>query len=101
MLLSGIAQSSAAERESGARRGGTPVIRPGSGRRSRPPGDRSDARGVSGSFFTLEPGTPVTDRFGRRVGAVRKVLIAYGEFFDGIVVATEAGHRFSTPPRCG
>jgi hypothetical protein len=49
------------------------------------------------SFYTLEPGTPVTDRFGHAVGEVVRVLIA-GVFFDGIVVSTVAGDRFVDAP---
>ena len=49
------------------------------------------------SFYTLEPGTPVADRFGQRVGEVKKVLIA-GRYFDGVIVATDAGDRFVDAP---
>ena len=50
------------------------------------------------SYFTLERGTPVTDRFGQPVGTVGKVLIAWGDYFDGIVVTTRAGERFVDAP---
>jgi hypothetical protein len=50
------------------------------------------------SFFTLERGTPVIDRFGQPVGRVDEVLIAYGEHFDGVVVATPNGPRFVDAP---
>ena len=53
---------------------------------------------MSASFFTLERGTPVTDRFGQPVGEVEKVLVAYGSYFDGIVVRTESGDRFVDAP---
>lgn len=53
---------------------------------------------MPGSYLTLEPGTPVTDRFGQTVGTVKKVLVAYPSFFDGMVVATEAGDRFVDAP---
>ena len=52
---------------------------------------------MSSSFYTLEKGTPVTDRFGQTVGIVEKVLIAY-DYFDGVIVATEAGDRFVDAP---
>jgi hypothetical protein len=50
------------------------------------------------SYLTLERGTPVVDRFGHRVGSVKRVLIADGSFFDGIVVDTIAGLRFVDAP---
>ena len=53
---------------------------------------------MSASFFTLEPGTRVTDRFGQAVGRIEKVLVAYGEYFDGVVVSTSAGDRFVDAP---
>ncbi len=46
------------------------------------------------SYLTLERGTRVVDRFGQTVGFVRRVLIAEGSHFDGIVVDTSAGRRF-------
>ena len=52
---------------------------------------------VPASFYTLEPGARVADRFGQRVGEVTKVLIA-GTYFDGIIVATDAGERFVDAP---
>lgn len=52
---------------------------------------------MSSSFYTLEAGTPVTDRFGQRAGTVKKVLIAY-DYFDGVIVETEAGDRFVDAP---
>ena len=50
------------------------------------------------SFLTLEPGTPVIDRFGTHVGHVERVLTLTGSFFDGLVVATRAGSRFIDAP---
>ena len=50
------------------------------------------------SYFTLEPGTPVTDRFGAPVGEIKKVLIAWSEYFDGVIVTTGAGDRFVDAP---
>ncbi len=58
----------------------------------------AENRCVTASFFTLEPGTPVVDRFGRPVGRVARVLVAYGEYFDGVVVATAEGDRFVDAP---
>jgi len=52
---------------------------------------------VAASFYTLEPGTPVCDRFGQPVGSVKKVLIAW-DYFDGMVVSTKAGDRFVDAP---
>jgi hypothetical protein len=37
---------------------------------------------VASSYLTLEPGTPVTDRFGQPVGKIKRVLIADAEYFD-------------------
>lgn len=53
------------------------------------------------SFFTLETGTSVVDRFGLPVGKVEDVRVAHGEFFDGIVIATDAGERFVDAPEVG
>ena len=53
---------------------------------------------VPASFLTLEPGTPVVDRFGRPVGEVRRVLLHELGGFDGIVVRTRAGKRFVDAP---
>ena len=53
---------------------------------------------MASSFYTLERGTPVTDRFGCPVGDVKRVLIAYGSYFDGVVVRTPAGDRFVDAP---
>jgi hypothetical protein len=50
------------------------------------------------SFLTLEPGTPVVDRFGCPVGAVRRVLLLETGGFDGIIVSTRAGARFVDAP---
>ncbi|HEX8206186.1 MAG TPA: DUF1707 domain-containing protein [Solirubrobacteraceae bacterium] len=50
------------------------------------------------SYFTLERATPVTDRFGQPVGEVKKVLIAYGDYFDGVIVRTRVGDRFVDAP---
>jgi Domain of unknown function (DUF1707) len=56
----------------------------------------SDAQPTS--FLTLEPGTPVVDRFGRSVGKVRRVLLLETGGFDGIIVSTRAGRRFVDAP---
>ena len=50
------------------------------------------------SFLTLQPGTPVVDRFGEPVGKVHRVLVLETGGFDGIVVATDAGTRFVDAP---
>jgi Domain of unknown function (DUF1707) len=50
------------------------------------------------SFLTLEPGTPVVDRFGRPAGDVRRVLLHEDGGFDGIIVRTPAGKRFVDAP---
>lgn len=50
------------------------------------------------SFLTLEPGTPVVDRFGRPVGKVQRVLLLETGGFDGIIVGTRAGKRFVDAP---
>jgi hypothetical protein len=52
---------------------------------------------VPSSYLTLEPGTPVRDRFGLPVGPVERVLVA-GDYFDGIIVRTTAGRRFVDAP---
>jgi hypothetical protein len=52
---------------------------------------------VPASFYSLECDTPVVDRFGRPVGKVEKVLIAY-DHFDGVIVSTPAGPRFVDAP---
>jgi uncharacterized protein DUF1707 len=53
---------------------------------------------VPASYFTLERETPVTDRFGQPVGKIKKVLIAEGSHFDGVIVTTRAGDRFVDAP---
>jgi hypothetical protein len=50
------------------------------------------------SFLTLEPGSPVVDRFGRPAGDVRRVLLHEDGGFDGIIVRTPAGRRFVDAP---
>ena len=50
------------------------------------------------SYFTLERGTPVTDRFGQPVGKVDKILVAHGHYFDGLIVTTRGGDRFVDAP---
>ena len=50
------------------------------------------------SFLTLQPGTPVVDRFGHAVGTVDRVLVLQTGGFDGIVVRTDAGTRFVDAP---
>jgi Domain of unknown function (DUF1707) len=54
-------------------------------------------RKMPASFYTLETGTPVADRFGQPVGKVKRVLIAW-DYFDGIVVDTAEGERFVDAP---
>ena len=60
--------------------------------------DSISAEPAPASYLTLEPGTPVTDRFGQPVGEVKKVLIAWSEYWDGVIVSTEAGDRFVDAP---
>ncbi len=51
------------------------------------------------SYKVLEPGTPVVDRDGGEVGAVREVLENEAEhIFDGLVLDTAAGQRFVDAP---
>lgn len=50
------------------------------------------------SFLTLEPGTPVVDRFGEPAGEVERVLLLPDVGFDGIIVRTPAGRRFVDAP---
>ena len=50
------------------------------------------------SYLTLKPGTPVVDRFGKRVGPVERVLLHTCESFDGIIVRTPVGKRFVDAP---
>ena len=59
---------------------------------------RSETLYVPASYFTLATGTPVCDRFGQSVGEVKKVLIAWGEYFDGVIVTTRDGDRFVDAP---
>lgn len=53
---------------------------------------------VAVSYLTLEPGASVTDRFGQSVGKVKRVLIAGGSHFDGVIVSTRVGDRFVDAP---
>lgn len=53
---------------------------------------------MAASYFTLEPGTLVTDRFGQPVGTIKRVLIAEASHFDGVIVSTRAGDRFVDAP---
>jgi len=51
------------------------------------------------SYKVLERGTPVVDRDGGEVGAVRDVLENEAEhIFDGLVLDTPAGQRFVDAP---
>lgn len=50
------------------------------------------------SYLTLERGTRVTDRFGQPVGRVKRVLLAEGSHFDGVIVSTRVGERFVDAP---
>jgi hypothetical protein len=53
---------------------------------------------VAASYFTLERGTLVTDRFGQPVGRIKRVLIAEASHFDGVIVGTRVGERFVDAP---
>jgi hypothetical protein len=56
--------------------------------------------GAPGSYLTLEEGTPVFSSDGARFGVVAHVLAVPDEdIFDGIVVETDAGHRFADAPQ--
>ena len=62
-----------------------------------PPDDADDGYAIS--YKVLEPGTPVCDRDGARVGIVREVLESAAEhIFDGVVIETPAGERFVDAP---
>ena len=50
------------------------------------------------SYLTLEPGTPVVDRFGAQVGKVERVLTKAAPFFHGLIVNTRVGSRFVDAP---
>jgi hypothetical protein len=69
---------------------------PWAARSGRP--DDPEAKSGASSFLTVERGTPVVDRFGRRAGAVTRVLQHGDGSFDGIVVDTRAGRRFVDAP---
>lgn len=58
----------------------------------------SDAQPQPMSFLTLEPGTPVIDRFGQPVGPVKRVLLLPYSGFDGLIVGTREGRRFVDAP---
>jgi hypothetical protein len=58
----------------------------------------SDAQPQPTSFLTLEPGTPVIDRFGQPVGPVKRVLLLPDSGFDGLIVGTRSGRRFVDAP---
>jgi hypothetical protein len=52
--------------------------------------------GSPASYLVLEDGTPVVTSDGRRIGTVEHVLAdANADVFDGLVLATDAGHRFA------
>lgn len=50
------------------------------------------------SYLTLPPGATVVDRFGQRIGPVKRVLLHDGGSFDGIIVGTRVGRRFVDAP---
>ena len=50
------------------------------------------------SYFTVEQGAMVLDRFGARIGPLERVLIGPGTHFDGIIVRTPIGRRFVDAP---
>lgn len=57
---------------------------------------RPDSRPTS--FLTLEPHTPVVDRFGHPLGDVQRIMLHEDGGFDGLVVRTRAGTRFVDAP---
>ena len=61
------------------------------------PPDHDDGHAIS--YKVLERGTPVVDRDGGEVGAVREVLENQAEhIFDGLVLDTPTGQRFVDAP---
>ena len=64
------------------------------------PPDDDDGHAIS--YKVLAQGTPVRDRDGNEVGAVREVLENVAEhIFDGLVIDTPAGERFVDAPEVG
>jgi hypothetical protein len=53
---------------------------------------------IAASYLTLRRGTDVFDRFDAHVGRVKRVLTEAGDFFDGLIIETEAGARFVDAP---
>jgi hypothetical protein len=52
--------------------------------------------GSPASYLVLEDGTPVVTSDGHRIGTVAHVLAdANADVFDGLVLSTDAGHRFA------
>lgn len=55
--------------------------------------------GQPASYLTLAEGTPVCTSDGTQIGTVTHVLAVEEEdIFDGLVIATHAGHRFVDAP---
>jgi hypothetical protein len=55
--------------------------------------------GAPASYLTLQDGTPVLTRGGEQIGTVAHTLAAPEEdIFDGLVIDTDAGHRFVDAP---
>ena len=54
------------------------------------------------AYEALASGTPVHDRDGKRIGAVKQVLAVEEEdVFDGLVIETDSGTRFIDAPEVG
>lgn len=53
---------------------------------------------IAASYLTLRRGTDVFDRFDAHVGRVKRVLTQAGDFFDGLIIETDAGARFVDAP---
>jgi DUF1707 SHOCT-like domain len=57
-----------------------------------------DDEPIAASYLTLRRGTEVFDRFDAHVGRVKRVLTEAGDFFDGLIIETDAGARFVDAP---
>ena len=56
-------------------------------------------RGAPSSYLSLEPGVPVYSRDGQELGRVTHVLAdPDADIFDGLVLESDAGHRFVDAP---
>jgi hypothetical protein len=53
---------------------------------------------LAASYLTLRRGTDVFDRFDVHVGRVKRALTEAGDFFDGLIIETDAGARFVDAP---